>query len=32
MQEDHDESWGIAEVVLGVIRCSRIAGHPWNGE
>jgi hypothetical protein len=32
MQEDHDESWEIAEVVLGVIRCSRIAGHPWNGE
>ena len=32
MQEDHDENWEIAELVLGVIRRSRIAGNPWNGE
>jgi hypothetical protein len=31
-QEDHDENSEIAELVLGVIRCSRIAGNPWNGE
>jgi hypothetical protein len=32
IQEDHDEKWEIAELVLGFIRCSRIAGNPWNGE
>jgi hypothetical protein len=32
IQEDHDENWEIPELVLGVIRCSRIAGNPWNGE
>ena len=32
MQEDHDENWEIAELVLGVIRCCSISGNPWNGE